>query len=120
MTALNTAKELFDLLSKYGMTTKEVACTGDLTRQTLAWGELGEKLDQIPDMIRDLQKISDLADALFSDLYVREDEQVDGPDENENPELVNEYQTLTQLGVENILTPAQADRRRDIIEELDW
>lgn len=116
----DTAKELFGLLSKYGMTTKEVACAGDLTRQALCWGELGEKLDQIPDMIRDLRKMADLADALASNLYVHADEQVDAPDENEDPKLVDEYQTLTRLGMENTLTPAQADRRMDIIEELGW
>lgn len=116
----DTAKELFNLLSKYGMTTKEVTCANDLTRETLVWGELSDKLDQIPDIIRELREMADLADALCSDLYVHKDEQVDGPEENEDPKLVDEYQTLTRLGMENTLTPAQADRRRDIIEELDW
>lgn len=118
--AQDTAKELFDLLKKYNMATENVSCANELTRETLCWGDLGEKLDQIPDMIQDLRKMADLADALCSDLYVHEDEQVDAPDENEDPELVEEYRALTKLGMENVLTPGQADRRMDIVEELGW
>lgn len=115
-----TAKELFDLLNKFNMKPADIACTSDITREELCWGELSKQLDKIPDMIRDLKEMADLASTLASNLYVRESEQVTTADADENPELVEEYRTLTQFGIENTLSPEQADRRADIIEELDW
>ena len=118
--AQDTAKELFDLLNKFNMRPAEIACTSDLTRQELCWGELSKQLDKIPDMIQGLKEMAELASALASNLYVRESEQVTTADADENPELVEEYRALTQLGIDGTLTPAQADRRAYIIEELEW
>lgn len=118
--AQDTAKELFDLLNKYGMKTEDVGCANDLTRQALRLGDLSDKLDKIPDIIRDLENMLNLADALASDLYIHKAEQDITADEDDDPELVEEYRTLTQLGVEEVLTPAQADRRAYVMAELGW
>lgn len=114
------AQELLDLLRKYDMATEDIGCANDLTRQALRLGDVSNKLDKIPDIIRDLENMLNLADALASDLYIHKAEQDITADEDDDPELVEEYRTLTQLGVEEVLTPAQADRRAYVMAELGW